>query len=107
MKRRKSFLNSIKDVNEQTDKSGEDYKRFLIVKEIMLRYFEISDMDRGTIHTQVFTMLYLSKKHYTYKVICETLHISKNTLVRYVDKYDELAAKILRQLDKERFERDF
>jgi len=69
------------------------------VTEALARYFEIYDMDNGTIHSQVFSMLYLSDKYYRYSDICKTLHIGKTTLVRYVAKYNELAKKIVKRLN--------
>lgn len=76
-----------------------DNKKLQIISECILRYYEIYDMDNGTIHSQVFTMLYLSDKHYTYSQICDRLYISKNTLIRYIEKYNKLAIKIQERLN--------
>ena len=76
-----------------------DNKKLQIISECILRYYEIYDMDNGTIHSQVFTMLYLSDRHYTYSQICERLYISKNTLIRYIERYNELAKKIQERLN--------
>ncbi len=81
------------------DKNTVEYERWQVIKEVLFRYLEIYDIDNGTIHTKVFTMLYLSPTHNTYKQICEQLFISKNTLIRYKDKYEKLAAKICEKLD--------
>ena len=99
MNKRKSILESARTSMNLPDNDSKDCERMKIVVEALSRYFEIYDMDNGTIHSQVFSMLYLSQKRYTYKVICEKLHISKNTLVRYVTKYEELALKILNRLN--------
>ena len=99
MNKRKNILDAARNSNNKIDKKSVEYKRLLIVKEVMLRYFDVYDMDNGTIHSKVFSMLYFSQKYYTYKTICETLHISKNTLIRYIAKYDELALKILKRLN--------
>lgn len=95
MNKRTSVLNVAKDSNCKVDKKSAEYKRVQIVKEVILRYYEIYDMDNGTIHSKVFSMLYLSEKYYTYRAICETLGISKNTLIRYIDKYEKLALKVI------------
>ena len=99
MNKRKSILEVVRESNNQVDKKSVEYKQLLIVKEAILRYFEIYDMDNGTIHSKVFSMLYLSPTYYTYTTICETLHISKNTLVRYITKYDNLALKVLEKVN--------
>lgn len=99
MNKRKSFLEKLRLSSNAVDTDSDEYKRLSIVKDVMLRYYEIYDIDQGTIHTKVFTMLYLSPKHYTYKEVCEAMNISKNTLVRYVEKYDETALKIIKRLN--------
>ena len=58
MNKRTSVLNVAKDSNGKVDKKSAEYKRVQIVKEVILRYYEIYDMDNGTIHSKVFSMLY-------------------------------------------------
>lgn len=99
MNKRKGYLEKLRLIENTVNTESEKYKQLCIVKEVILRYYEIYDIDKGTIHTKVFTMLYLSHKYYTYKEICESLNISKNTLIRYVEKYDEIALKILKKLN--------
>lgn len=99
MNKRTSILDAARASNNSVDKDSTNYKRLLIVNEVIARYLEIYDMDNGTIHSKVFSMLYLSAKYYTYNAICQTLHISKNTLIRYVFKYDNLALKMLDKLN--------
>lgn len=98
MNKRRSILDTVRNSNNQTDKNSEQYKQLLIVKEVLLRYFEIYDMDNGTIHFKVFSMLYQAQKYHTYSTICKTLHIGKNTLIRYIAKYDELALKVMARI---------
>lgn len=99
MNKRKSIFEVVRESNNQADKKSAEHKRLLIAREAILRYLEIYDMDNGTIHFKVFSMLYLSPTYYTYTAICETLHISKNTLVRYIAKYDNLALKVIKKLN--------
>lgn len=97
MKTNKSKLLTMVKVKHETE--SQDNKKLQIISECILRYYEIYDMDNGTIHSQVFTMLYLSEKHYTYSQICERLYISKNTLIRYIERYNQLAKKIEERLN--------
>ena len=98
MNKRKSVLEAARNSNNKVDKNTLEYLQLQIVLEALSRYYEIYDMDNGTIHSQVFSMLYLSPSYYTYRQICESLYISKNTLVRYISKYNELALKISKRL---------
>lgn len=99
MNKRKSKLEKFRNCDALSNNDNAEVKRLKILKEVMLRYLEIYDLDNGTIHKRVFDMLYLSSKTYTYSVICETLGISKNTLIRYVDKYEKLAEKIVKKFN--------
>ncbi len=98
MNKRKCILNLVRQSNKTADKNTEEYKRLKIVVSVLERYFQVYDMDNGTVHSQVFAMLYLSDKYYTYNQICKAVHIGKNTLVRYIEKYEKLAVKIFNQL---------
>lgn len=97
MNKRKSILETGRNSNQ--NKNSDD-TNIRIVIEIIKRYLAIYDIDKNTMHSQVFKMLYLSEKFYTYKDICNTLYISKNTLVRYIGRYNNLAINILNKLDK-------
>lgn len=97
MNKRKSVLELARKSNDAPENESAEYKRLRMPIESLTNYFEIYDMDNGTIHLRVFSMLYLSQKHYTYREICETLHIGKNTLVRYSAKYEELALKVIKR----------
>lgn len=99
MYKRKGILESVRQSNKKTDYKSAEHKRLRIVAETMSRYFQIYDIDNGTVHLQVFSMLYLSDKYYTYNQICKTVHIGKNTLIRYIAKYEELAVKIFNRLN--------
>ena len=99
MNKRKSVLNLVRQSNKTADKNTEEYKRLKIVVSVLERYFQIYDLDNGTVHSQVVRLLYLTDKYYTYNQICETVHIGKNTLVRYIAKYEELAVRIFNQLN--------
>lgn len=99
MNKRKSMLEAARKSNRNTDVKSEDYKRLQIVVNTISRYLQIYDLDNGTVHSQVFTMLYTSDKYYTYNQICNTAHISKNTLIRYVAKYEQLALRISDKLN--------
>lgn len=99
MNRRKSILETIRKSNRKTDTDSAEYRRLKIIVEVLLHYFEIYDIDNGTVHSRVFEMLYLSAKYYTYNQICEATFISKNTLVRYVAKYEKLALRVSEQLN--------
>ncbi len=90
MNKRKGFVEGLRHNNKIA------FEKITI---ILQRYYKIYDMDNGTIHSQVFAMLYLSQKYYSYRTICEKLNISKNTLIRYIVKYDELALKIVERLN--------
>ena len=98
MNKRKGVLDAARKSNSVINDISVEKARLQIVIEVMARYYEIYDMDNGTIHSKVFSMLYRSSIFYTYKDICKTLSISKNTLIRYVSKYDELAKKVLKRL---------
>lgn len=71
------MLEAARKSNRNTDVKSEDYKRLQIVVNTISRYLQIYDLDNGTVHSQVFTMLYTSDKYYTYNQICNTAHISK------------------------------
>lgn len=98
MNKRKGILETIRKSNSQADKNSNEYERMKIVVSVMERYFEIYDIDNDTVHSRVFNMLYLSEKYYTYNQICKAVSISKNTLIRYIAKYEELAERILARL---------
>lgn len=97
MNKRKSILEAGRNSNQI--KNTDDINMRIVI-EIIKRYLAIYDIDKNTMHSQVFEMLYLSDKFYTYKDICSTLFISKNTLVRYIGRYNNLAINILNNLSK-------
>ena len=98
MNKRKSILELARKSNSKANKDDKLYRQLVTVVEILSHYFKIYDMDNGTIHSKVFSMLYLSEKYYTYRIICDKLSVSKNTLIRYIDKYEKLALKVIEKL---------
>ena len=92
---RKSLLDRVRRSNPNADKGTDEYKRLRTVLVRIVNYYWIHDIDKGTIHSKVLNMLYLSDKEYTYNEICNELYISKNTLIRYIESYDTLAIRLL------------
>lgn len=90
MNKRKGYLEELRNNNSAV---------FEKAVNIMQRYYKIYDLDNGTIHFKVFTMLYASNQHYTYNTVCEKLGLSQNTLKRYKAKYDQVAIKIIQRLN--------
>ena len=92
---RKSLLDRVRRSNPNADKGTDEYKRLRTVLVRIVNYYWIHDIDKGTIHSKVLNMLYLSDKEYIYNEICNELYISKNTLIRYIESYDTLAIRLL------------
>lgn len=63
--------------------------------EIMERYYDISDLDSGTVHSKVFYDLYLNPHSKPYIDIAFDNNCSERNINRFVDKYNELAKKII------------
>ena len=80
---------------------GTEDKKWKIITEVIVRYLEIYDIDNGTNHLEIFKEVYLTPKQYTYKEISERNYISKNTLKRYITRYDSLAVKVLGKLNND------
>lgn len=87
MNKRNGFLD-----NASKDKSNCKTK---ILFEVMLRYYKIYDLDLGTVHSQVFYMLYVADTNFTYDEICQKVGIGLTTLKTYRKRYETLSAKII------------
>ena len=94
-------MNKRRGVLEEIKEKGTEDKKWKIITEVIVRYLEIYDIDNGTNHLEIFKEVYLTPKQYTYKEISERNYISKNTLKRYITRYDNLAVKVLGKLNND------
>ena len=74
---------------------------FKILSDKILDYFWINDLKNKTNDCKIFKALYLHQ--YQNKTITIECNISSATLTRYIQKYEEIAALVIRNL-KELYE---
>lgn len=89
MNKRKGFLDEAK-INKNIDCKACN------LLNILMDYFEIVDLDCGTVHGKIFYMLYLSEEQFSYEIISEKIFVSISTIKRYRIRYEELAQKIVK-----------
>lgn len=67
----------------------------LQIHEIVSFYYELYDIDNGTIHHKIFGILYIDKTYDYFDEISQNFGLDIKTLYNYRKKYEELMKKII------------
>lgn len=88
MNKRKSILSTYIKKQSQENQISD-------ILSMLYQYYKIYDIDKHTVYSQVFYMLYLDRRHYTYNKIAEKTHIALSTIKRYVKNFEQLAVSLM------------